>query len=56
MFDLGSSTVEAIQAGVIASANGTTWLIVAFYVPVVEVALGLTVWQLLTRRNEPLTR
>ena len=56
VFDLGSSTIEGIQEGVIGSANGTTWLIVAFYVPVMQVSLGLTVWQLLTRRSEPLTR
>ena len=56
MYDLGSSTIEGIQAGVLGSASGTTWLIVAFYVPVMEVSLGLTVWQLLARRSEALAR
>jgi hypothetical protein len=32
--------------------NGTSWLVVAFYLPIVEVAVGLTIWQLLTRRGE----
>ena len=56
VLDLGSSTVEGIRDGVIGSASGTTWLIVAFYLPVMQVSLGLTVWQLMTRRGEPLTR
>jgi hypothetical protein len=34
--------------------NGAPWLIVAFYVTTVEVAVGLTIWQLITRRGEPL--
>ena len=34
------------------SPNGTTWLIVAFCVPLMEVSLGPTVWQLLARRGE----
>lgn len=54
VLDLASSTFEGIRGGAIASANGTTWLIVAFYVPVMQVALGLTIWQLLVRRNERL--
>jgi len=54
MYDLGSSTVEGIHDGVIGTANGITWLIVAFYLPVMQVALGLTVWQLLARRKEQL--
>lgn len=52
--DMGVSTVDAIRDGTMQAINGTTWLIVAFYVPMMEVALGLTIWQLLTRRSEPL--
>ena len=52
VFDLGSGTLEAIRAGVMGSTSGTTWLIVAFYVPLMEVSLGPTVWQLLARRGE----
>ncbi len=54
MVDLGTSTVEGIREGLIGSASGTTWLIVAFYVPVMQVSLALTIWQLLARRGEPL--
>jgi len=34
---------------------GTTWLVVAIYVPLMMVSLGLTVWQLLSRRHENLS-
>lgn len=54
MLDLGSGTFEAIRAGVMGSTSGTTWLIVAFYVPIMQVTLGLTAWQLLARRSEKL--
>lgn len=56
VLDLGLGILEAIHAGVMGSISGTTWLIVAFYVPFMQVALGLTVWQLLTRRSEQMTR
>jgi hypothetical protein len=52
--DIGSGTLEAIRANTMGLVYGTTWLIVAFYVPVMMVALGLTVWQLLSRRGQPL--
>ena len=52
--DLGLSTFDVIKDGTISTVNGTTWLIVAFYVPLMEVALGLTIWQLITRRTEQL--
>lgn len=52
MLDLGAGTLEAIGDGLMGSPNGTTWLIVAFCVPLMEVSLGPTVWQLLARRGE----
>jgi len=55
MVDLGTGTLEATRDGLMGSVNGTTWLIVAFYVPIMQVSLGLTVWQLLTKRGESLT-
>jgi hypothetical protein len=55
VLDFGSGTVGYIRAGTIGDINGTSWLVVAFYLPIVEVAVGLTIWQLLTRRGEPLT-
>lgn len=52
--DLAVGTVGLIHAGAIGDVNGTSWLIVAFYLPIVQVALVLTIWQLVTRRGEPL--
>lgn len=54
ILDFGSGTVSYIRDGTIGGINGTSWLVVAFYLPIVEVAVGLTIWQLLTRRGEPL--
>jgi hypothetical protein len=52
--DFGSGTIGYILDGTIGDINGTSWLVVAFYLPMVEVAVGLTIWQLITRRGEPL--
>ena len=52
--DFALGTVRLIHAGAIGDINGTSWLIVAFYLPIVQVALVLTIWQLVTRRTEPL--
>jgi len=54
IIDIGPSSLDAIRTNTMGQINGTTWLIVAFYVPVMMVALGLTVWQLLSRRGQPL--
>jgi len=54
VLDFGSGTIGYILAGTIGDINGTSWLVVAFYLPIVEVAAGLTIWQLITRRGEPL--
>lgn len=54
VLDFGSGTIGYILAGTIGEINGPSWLVVAFYLPIVEVAVGLTVWQLITRRGEPL--
>jgi hypothetical protein len=37
-----------------ASASNLTWLIVSFYVPLLWVSVGLIIWQMLSRRDEPL--
>ena len=52
--DMGAGTVALVRAGTIGDVNGTSWLIVAFYLPIVQIACGLTIWQLITRRGEPL--
>jgi hypothetical protein len=36
------------------AAGGVTWLILAFYVPLVIVSLALIIWQLYARRGEAL--
>jgi hypothetical protein len=36
-------------------AAGVTWLILDFYIPVLMVSVPLLVWQLISRRNEPLS-
>jgi hypothetical protein len=54
VLDFGSGTIGNIRAGTLGDLNGAPWLIVAFYVTAVEVAVGLTIWQLITRRGEPL--
>lgn len=55
IFDIGSSTFEGMRANLMGLLSGTAWMIVAVYVPLMIVTLGLTVWQLVSRRNEPLT-
>lgn len=52
--DFGSGTFGLIRAGTIGAVNGPSWLVVVYYLPIVQVALGLTIWQLITRRGEPL--
>jgi hypothetical protein len=54
VLDFGSGTIGYIRAGTIGDINGTSWLVVAFYLPIVEATVGLTIWQLITRRGEPL--
>lgn len=54
VLDFGSTFVTIVRAGTIGDINGTSWMIIAFYLPVVYVLLGLTVWQLVSRNNEPL--
>ena len=54
LFDLVSSTVAGVREHLFATASGVTWLILTFYVPLLWVSLGLIVWQLYARRQEPL--
>jgi hypothetical protein len=37
-------------------ATGLTWLVVSCYVPAIMVSLGLLIWQLYSRRGQPLER
>lgn len=52
VLDLGNATILGQQENLFASANGVTWLILTFYVPMLWVSLALIVWQLFTRRAE----
>ena len=54
LFDLVNSTIAGVREQLFASASGVTWLILTFYVPLLWVSLGLIVWQLYARRQEPL--
>lgn len=45
-----------IREHLFGAATGVTWMVVGFYVPFLMVSLGLTVWQLYSRRGEPLER
>jgi hypothetical protein len=54
IFDIGSATFEGMRDNLMGLLSGTTWMIVAVYVPLMMVALALTVWQLLSRSHEPL--
>jgi hypothetical protein len=52
--DLVGSTLAGAREQLFATASGVTWLILTFYVPLLWISLGLTVWQLYSRRREPL--
>jgi hypothetical protein len=53
-FDLINATIAGVREQLFASASGVTWLILTFYVQALWVSLGLIVWQLYSRRQEPL--
>jgi len=53
-FDLVYTTALGVREQLFASASGLTWLIVCFYVPLLWISLGLVVWQMHSRRDEPL--
>ena len=44
-----------IREGLMGAAGGVTWLILAFYVPLIIVSLVLLMWQLYSRRSEALS-
>jgi hypothetical protein len=54
VFDLVNSTIAGVREQLYSAASGVTWLILTFYVPRLWVSLGLIVWQLYSRRHEPL--
>jgi hypothetical protein len=52
--DLVDATIAGVREQLFATASGLTWLILMFYVPLLWVSIGLIVWQLYSRRREPL--
>ena len=54
LYDLIDSTIIGVGENLFDSVAGVTWLILTFYVPVLWWTLALVVWQLLSRRGEPL--
>jgi hypothetical protein len=52
--DLVSATVTGIREQLTNTASDWSWVILAFYAPVLWVVSVLTFWQLLTRRKESL--
>jgi hypothetical protein len=53
-FDLVYTSILGVREQLYESASAVTFLIVAFYVPLLWVTLGLVVWQLYSRRHEAL--
>jgi len=52
-FDLVNSTIAGVSEHLFETAAALTWLILTFYVPILWISLGLIVWQLLIKQNEP---
>lgn len=52
--DTVTNVIGGIREHLFGAASGVTWMVLSFYVPLLMVSLGLLVWQLLTRRGEPL--
>lgn len=52
--DLVNATVVGIDNDITATASGWTWFVLAFYVPILWVTAVMLLWQLTSRRGEPL--
>lgn len=52
--DFATGIPMAAKNNAMASASGVTWLVLVYYVPLVLVSLVLTIWQLVSRRSEPI--
>jgi hypothetical protein len=50
--DLLYGTIAGLNEQIFEKAFGVTWIILAFYVPILWVSLVLTVWQLYSRQSE----
>jgi len=54
IFDTITNIRGGIREHLMGAAGGATWLILAFYVPLIVVSVVLLVWQLYARRGEAL--
>jgi len=54
IFDTITNIRGGIREHLMGAASGATWLILAFYVPLIVVSVVLLVWQLYARRGEAL--
>jgi hypothetical protein len=54
IYDTYSNIRGGVGEHLMGAASGVTWLILAFFVPMVIVSLALIVWQLIARRSEAL--
>jgi hypothetical protein len=52
--DLVNATVVGIDNDITATASGWTWFVLALYVPILWVTAVMLLWQLTSRRGEPL--
>jgi hypothetical protein len=53
-YDTVGNIRGGMQEHLLGAAGGVTWMILAFYVPLVVVSLALLAWQLVARRGEAL--
>ncbi|PZC49043.1 MAG: hypothetical protein C1O27_000412 [Chloroflexi bacterium] len=52
--DLTNALIGGIDEKLFDHASGVTWIILTFLVPLLWVSLGMIVWQLWSRRREPI--
>lgn len=55
IFDTITNIRGGIHENLMGAASGVTWLILGFYVPLLIASVALIIWQLYSRRGEPLT-
>jgi len=54
LIDTVTNIADGIHEQLFGVANNVTWMVVTFYVPILMVTLGLTIWQLYSRNGEAL--
>jgi hypothetical protein len=55
VFDFANNIARAAREHADGLSSGTTWMIQAFYLPLIALAVGFTVWQLVARRQEAIS-